>query len=454
MRIFICWSGNRSGQVADRLSTWLSDVLGREVSCTLSTRFQLGRPWFPQLIRELNETDVAIICFTPENLGSLWMHFEAGMVFRSGDERVLPYFLGSEVVGIKEPLNSIQATTSNKEGTRRLMEALTARAGIEPSNVADRFAKLWPDLEKFLCRLAAPRFADIFPEFEELFNRKTFIERIEDCTDQGWLTRYDIVRQTLDLLKRQSASVQSCCQPWQSWLYQKLINHVDAYGREICENLLAERHFEVAESNKVDFTRLRKAAPKPIGPVVAACAYRCREIGHVVFCLTRPEGAPILAEALDFAKLTRDQFDDKERLVQSKGTPVALAKLGFESDAELEVCARSPWQFDRIMYYKVRESAPTNVDTMTRFVEREWVEAEDVGPMASKMPLHYAIKAWLSALEKSTAEPFSGRQVDRVLCGVQEYLNRTAKSDDDDPKIRSNLKLIGGLLSRGGLDAS
>ncbi|HEU0199977.1 MAG TPA: hypothetical protein VFR86_06035 [Burkholderiaceae bacterium] len=448
MRIFICWSESRSGQLADKLSTWLNQVLGPEATCTLSTGFQPGRPWFPQLIRELNEADAALICFTPENVSSLWMHFEAGMVFRFGDERVLPYFLGSEAVGIKEPLNSIQASTATKEGTRRLVEALASRGGIKQDQVAERFAKLWPELETFLRRLAAPRFAALFPEFEELFNRKTFTERIEDCTDQGWITRYDIVRQTLDLLKRQRAVVQTCCQPWQAWLFQKLINHVDGYARELCENLLAERHFEVSESNKVDFTRPRKATLKPIGPVSAACAYRCREIGHIVFCLTRPEGAPVLAEALDFAKLTRDQFDDKKRLVQATGVPVVPAALGLESDAELEACARSLWQYDRIIYYKVRESAPTDIDTMTSLVEREWLEAEAEGAAASKMPLHYAIKAWLAALEKAAAEPFNARIVERVMSGVQAYLDRTAKSDDSDPKIRSYLKLIGEMLNR------
>jgi hypothetical protein len=448
MRIFICWSETRSGQLADKLSTWLNYVLGPEVTCTLSTRFRPGIPWFPQLIRELNDADAGVICFTPENLGSLWMHFEAGMVFRFGDERVLPYFLGSEAVGIKEPLNSIQASTATKEGTWRLVDAIAARGGLEQGKVAERFAKLWPELETFLRRLAAPRFADVFPEFDELFNRKTFKERIEDCTDQGWITRYDIVRQTLDLLKRQRALVQSCCQPWQAWLYQKLINHVDAYASELCENLLAERHFEIGESNKVDFTRPRKATLKPIGPVIAACAYRCREIGHIVFCLTRPEGAPVLPEALDFAKLTRDQFDDKKRLVQVKGMPVVPAALGLESEAELEACARSLWQYDRIMYYKVRESAPTSIDAITSLVEHEWLEAEAEGTAASKMPLHYAIKAWLAALEKPAAEPFSARIVERVKSGVQAYLDRTAKSDDNDPKIRSYLNLIGEMLSR------
>ena len=137
-----------------------------------------------------------------------------------------------------------------------------------------------------------------------------------------------------------------------------------------------------------------------------------------------------------------DQFDDKKRLIQSKGTPVDRAALGLESEAELERCARSMWDFDRIIYYRVRRDEPTSAEAMTRLVEQELHQTEADGPGASKMPLHYAVKAWLSAFERDSSAPFDVGQAKRVIDGVLIFLDRTAKPDDDDPKIRAHLAEI------------
>jgi len=447
MRVFICWSEDRSRQLAEALSAWLPKVLGSDLSCGVSTRFQVGERWFPQLLRELDEADAAIICFTPENLGSRWLHFEAGLLFRSSEDRVLPYFLGSRVPEIKEPLNAIQASTATAEGTWRLVEALAPRSRMDAAKARRRFEACWPELERFVRSMAAPRFEDVFPGFEALFERKTFNEPIDECTDQGWLARYDGARETLVAVRQRLDTIERCCQPWQIWMYRKLLSHLDGYARDLRENLLEERRFEVGEDGKLEFARPHPPAlPRPLGPFASACARRCREIRHTIFCLTRPEGAPHLPEALDFAKMSRDQFDDKKRLVQSKGTPVDRAALDLESDDDLERCRESMWNFDRIVYCRIRYDEPTTAESMTRFVEHELQQAEAEGVDGSKMPLHYAVKAWLSALEKGRPAPFDAKQAERVVAGALAFLDRTAKPEDDDPKIRGHLVEIGNIV--------
>lgn len=453
MRLFICWSEHRSRELADELATWLPKVLGPELSCSVSTKFEVGEQWFPQLLRELDAADAAIVCLTPENLASRWLHFEAGMLFRSGAERVLPYFLGSEVPAIDEPLNVIQASAATEAGTRGLVQALARRGAQSSSDVQRRFDACWPDLGRFIRRLAAPRFDDVFPGFAALFERKTFSEPIEECTDQGWVARYDGARETLLAIRQRSDVIDRCCQPWQVWLYRKLLGHIDGYARDIAETLLAERRFDVGEADRIDFARpIKSAAPPPAGRFAATCARRCREIRHVVFCLTRSDGAPRLAQSLAFAKMSRDQFDDKKRLVQSTGSPVDRAGLGLQANVDLESCVRSPWDFDRIVYYRVCLDEPVAPDAMTRLVEHELHQAEAEGPDASKMPLHYAVKVWLSALEKGAA--FDARQTVRVVAGVLAFLDRTRTPLDDDPKIRSHLAGIDAIVGSRGPVAS
>jgi hypothetical protein len=440
VRAFICWSGPRSGRFAEKLSSWLPKVCGEGLNCVISTQFQAGKQWFPQLLSELNAANVAVICLTPENLLSPWLHFEAGMALRAGEERVLPYFLGPEVPEIKGPLNSSQASPATVDGTWRVVQALASIGEADEVQVRQRFDERWPELSRFVASIAAPTFVEIFPGFEALLERKTFQEPIDECTDQGWISRYDGARETLLAVEQRLDVVKRCCQPWQIWMYRKLLSQLDGYARDLAENLLQERRFESNATGNVDFGRPKRTAPAPpLGAIAASCARRCREIRHVVFCLAKPEGAPRLAEALQFAKMSVDQFDDKKRLVQSKGTPVDRAALGVESDVDLERCAHSMWDFDRIIYYRVRLDHPVSADAMAKLVQEEVDRTEADGPGASKMPLHYAVKAWLGALEMAPPIPFDAVQAERVSDAVEAFLDRTVKPSDDDPKIRRHL---------------
>jgi hypothetical protein len=220
-----------------------------------------------------------------------------------------------------------------------------------------------------------------------------------------------------------------------------LIRQVDAYGDEIKQYLLLDRAFEVGDDGRIDFARPRNlapaAAPKSLSVV---CERRCRAIRHIVFCLSSAAGAPVLSESLAFAKLGRSQFDDKKRLVHSRGWRVDRASLGLKSAEDLERCARSVWDYDRIMYYKARETEPTAVSAMIGLAEHELekVQAEDD---ASKMALHYCVKTLASTMRDGVPDQFDVRKAALLLDDLKTFLAR-AGSDDDDPKIRRNMAEI------------
>src|SRR4051794_23703691 len=81
MKVFICWSGERSHQIAKALYYWLPKFKS-DLEPFVSSELEKGIYWFSQIMHELERSKVGIICLTPENLHSTWLHFEAGALAR------------------------------------------------------------------------------------------------------------------------------------------------------------------------------------------------------------------------------------------------------------------------------------------------------------------------------------------------------------------------------------
>ena len=72
-------------------------MFGDNVTSFVSyANIEAGERWFDRLVIELGKADAAIICLTPENLRSPWLHFESGMVFRLGKGILFTFFLGTD----------------------------------------------------------------------------------------------------------------------------------------------------------------------------------------------------------------------------------------------------------------------------------------------------------------------------------------------------------------------
>ena len=188
--------------------------------------------------------------------------------------------------------------------------------------------------------------------------------------------------------------------------------------------------------------------PCPCPPISPSyCERRSKAVRHVVFCLSSA-GAPVLSESLAFAKLKKSQFDDKKRLVHFKGLKIDSTSLGLRSAEDFARCARSVWDFDRIMFYLACETEPTTPSEMIGLVrhELEKVQAEEE---ASKMALNYSIKTLVRTIREASSDSFD-REASRLMDDVLKFLNRSG-SDDDDRPIRDNvteiLKIFGHSLS-------
>ena len=161
MKIFICWSEERSRLVAETLHGWLKRVI-QELKPFLSTQeIRAGKRWLPEIAGELAETKFGILCLTAENLDSAWLNFEAGALSKTVDDKtyVCPYLIGGlQIVQVPVPLGQFQSIPADKEGTLKLLKTINSALAdkkLEESVLNDAFEKFWPDLEKTLKNLPA-----------------------------------------------------------------------------------------------------------------------------------------------------------------------------------------------------------------------------------------------------------------------------------------------------------
>ncbi len=199
-KVFISWSGEPARSVASALRTWLPRVCQTLEPFMSDSDIAAGDGWFGVISTRLRESDFAILCVTPTNLESPWLHFEAGAVALAHDptsvapRTVMPYLFNLEVAHLRPPLSMFNAVTTAEDGTWRLVRSINERlpAPLSPGDLRSTFDKWWPDLRIDLQRLhrevptepAAPR-----PEgdvLQEILATVRGLERRNDTATVPW----------------------------------------------------------------------------------------------------------------------------------------------------------------------------------------------------------------------------------------------------------------------------
>jgi hypothetical protein len=143
--VFIGWSGSRTRDVAQALGYWLK-CLSLDVEPWVSTvDLRPGRPWWEELEVQLQSSDAGILCISPDNVNSPWLHFEAGALARSVARKlIIPYAIDMDPSAIPHPIGFFQAAAANHDDTFRMISGLFASILVEydrDSNILDVF---WP----------------------------------------------------------------------------------------------------------------------------------------------------------------------------------------------------------------------------------------------------------------------------------------------------------------------
>ena len=165
MKVFLSWSGPYSKVVALELKRWLPRVLPSIEPFMSETDITPGSGWLSKIIGELRDSQVGVICLTPDCVQQPWLNFEAGALTRELRERtnlVIPYLHQFEAHLPDGPLAQFQAVRANKEGTLDLLTALNGevfRLGqfpIAKDLVPEAFDLWWPKLKDELDKIPKP----------------------------------------------------------------------------------------------------------------------------------------------------------------------------------------------------------------------------------------------------------------------------------------------------------
>lgn len=157
MKIFISWSGERSKSAAQALQGWIKSILQFSEPWFSSSDIEAGERWATEIGQELEQSNFGIVCVTPENVQSPWIHFEAGALAKSlTASRVVPLLLKLEFSGVSGPLTQFQAKKADKAGLRQLLSAINNFAGdskIDEALIDKLFEALWPAFEAEIAKI-------------------------------------------------------------------------------------------------------------------------------------------------------------------------------------------------------------------------------------------------------------------------------------------------------------
>ncbi|HEX8289810.1 MAG TPA: hypothetical protein VF556_17645 [Pyrinomonadaceae bacterium] len=150
MKIFISWSGERSGIIAKALSSWLPNVI-QSIEIFYSPNIEKGSRGGDEINATLAETSFGIICLTRDNLQNKWIHYEAGALAKINNDksRVWTLLNGLDYSDVVQPLAQFQHTVTEKEDVYRLVESINSHTDKPLSEVSllNIFEKWWSDFE-------------------------------------------------------------------------------------------------------------------------------------------------------------------------------------------------------------------------------------------------------------------------------------------------------------------
>lgn len=159
MKVFLSWSGEQSRAVAEALREWLPFV-NPEIEPWLSgSDIDPGERWSADIARELDTTDLGIVCVTRSNQTAAWLNFEAGALAKRLDAgRVIPLAIGIKQSDVKQPLGQFQVIEMSQAGILEVVKLLNGFCNRQLPDVTKACEQWWPELEAALATIPHARY--------------------------------------------------------------------------------------------------------------------------------------------------------------------------------------------------------------------------------------------------------------------------------------------------------
>lgn len=145
-KVFISWSGELSRQLAEAVRNWLPGVLQYVKPYFTPDDIEKGTKWSTEIIKELEESEIGILCLTRDNLNKPWILFEAGALSKNfGKAKVCTLLFGIDSSDLSGPLTGFQDTKFNKVDFKKLIESINKEGGESKldSKILDNVFDMW-----------------------------------------------------------------------------------------------------------------------------------------------------------------------------------------------------------------------------------------------------------------------------------------------------------------------
>jgi hypothetical protein len=158
MQVFIGWSRSTSREVALALRDWLKKVVQAVDPWMSEQDIESGARWNEEIASALGDARFGIICLTPENKDTPWIHFEAGAISASiTAPRVCPYLFRLNPSDVVPPLGQFQSRRADQEDTMKLLKTinthLESEQRLSEHALNEIFEVWWPRLDGQLQRI-------------------------------------------------------------------------------------------------------------------------------------------------------------------------------------------------------------------------------------------------------------------------------------------------------------
>lgn len=156
-KVFISWSGPLSQKLGEALRSWLPSALQFVKPYFSPEDIEKGTKWSSEISKELETSNIGIICLTRDNTEKPWILFEAGALSKSLERsRVCTLLFDVDPSDVKGPLTSFQGTKFAQEDFKRLFISINSAAGdsrLEPQVLDSVFEMWWPKLEQTVAEI-------------------------------------------------------------------------------------------------------------------------------------------------------------------------------------------------------------------------------------------------------------------------------------------------------------
>jgi hypothetical protein len=138
--------------VAEALSDWLQRVI-QAVKPFYSPDIDKGAKWSNEIDDALEGTRFGIICLTPDNLKSEWIHYEAGALSKTKDASIWTFLLDLKPSDVKQPLGRFQHTLAEKTDVLKMLKSINAKLvevggdSLRDNLLEEIFEESWNKLE-------------------------------------------------------------------------------------------------------------------------------------------------------------------------------------------------------------------------------------------------------------------------------------------------------------------